>query len=93
MLRPRGRAKVLADAAAGKSAHLMLDAHEEEKRHRLRAARHPARPRLRQSPLGPVDSPRHHVTDRASVEDDGGLAILAVLHYYAQIPQADRPRA
>ena len=27
------------------------------------------------------------------VEDDGGLGILAVLHYYAQIPQANRPKS
>jgi hypothetical protein len=27
------------------------------------------------------------------VEDDGGLGILAVLHYYAQIPQSERPKS
>ena len=34
-----------------------------------------------------------HVDGPSIVEDDGGLAILSVLHYYAQIPQAQRPKS
>src|SRR5207237_1942290 len=34
-----------------------------------------------------------HVDGPSIVEDDGALGILAVLHYYTQIPQAQRPKS
>jgi hypothetical protein len=84
--------KVLADAAAGKNAHLVLDAHEEEN-----ATAYELLATLPGRDYGkPQDQAillATHVDGPSVVEDDGGLAILAVLHYYAQIPQAERPRS
>jgi hypothetical protein len=85
-------AKVLADAAAGKSAKLVLDAHEEENA--------TAYETIATLPGRNYGTPNDqsillctHLDGPSIVEDDGGLAMLSVLHYYAQIPQADRPKS
>ena len=85
-------AKVLADAAAGMSAHLVLDAHEEENATAYELlATLPGRDYG--SPSDQAILLATHLDGPSVVEDDGGLAILAVLHYYAQLPQAERPRS
>lgn len=85
-------AKLLADAAAGKSAHLVLDAREEQN-----ATAYELLATLPGRDYGtPSDESillATHLDGPSVVEDDGGLAILAVLHYYAQLPQAERPRS
>jgi hypothetical protein len=85
-------AKVLADAAAGKTAKLVLDAREEENATAFEVvATLPGRnygTATDQSILLAT-----HVDGPSLVEDDGGLGILAVLHYYASIPQAERPKS
>ena len=82
-------AKVLADAAAGKSAKLVLDAHEE-----TNATAYEVVATLPGKNYGtPNDESlllATHVDGPSLVEDDGGLGILAVLHYYAKIPQNER---
>ncbi|HEX3486694.1 MAG TPA: hypothetical protein VHT51_16665 [Micropepsaceae bacterium] len=85
-------AKVLADAAAGKTAKLVLDAHEEESANAFETvAVLPGRN------FGTPDDQSvllaTHVDGPSIVEDDGGLAILSVLHYYAGIPQRERPKS
>ena len=85
-------ASVLADAAAGKTAKLVLDAHEEANANAYEiVATLPGRdygtPRDQSLLLAT------HVDGPSIVEDDGGLAILSVLRYYAQIPQAERPKS
>lgn len=85
-------AKVLADAAAGKTAKLVLDAHEEENANAFESvATLPGR--NFGTPNDQAILLATHVDGPSIVEDDGGLAILAVLHYYAQIPQANRPKS
>jgi hypothetical protein len=85
-------AKVLTDAAAGKTAKLVLDAHEEEN-----ATAYETIATLPGKNYGtPGDQAIllcTHLDGPSIVEDDGGLAMLTVLHYYAQIPQADRPKS
>jgi hypothetical protein len=85
-------AKVLADAAAGKTAKLVLDAYEEENASAFETVatlpgRNFGKPEDQSVLLAT------HVDGPSIVEDDGGLGILAVLHYYAQIPQANRPKS
>jgi hypothetical protein len=81
--------KVLADAAAGKTALLTLNAHEEEN-----ASAYETVAVLPGKDFGkPGDQSillATHVDGPSIVEDDGALAILSVLHYYARIPQAER---
>jgi hypothetical protein len=85
-------AKVLADAAAGKTAKLILDAHEEENANAFETvATLPGR-----NFATPDDQSvllATHVDGPSIVEDDGALGILAVLHYYAQLPQAERRKS
>jgi hypothetical protein len=82
-------AKVLADAAAGRSATLLLNAHEEENAQAFETVAV-----LPGKDFGkPGDQSillATHVDGPSIVEDDGALAILSVLHYYARIPQAER---
>src|SRR6476646_7737872 len=85
-------AKVLADAAAGKTAKLVLDAHEEENANAFETvATLPGR--NFGMPNDQAILLATHVDGPSIVEDDGGLGILAVLHYYARVPQADRPKS
>jgi hypothetical protein len=81
--------KVLADAAAGRSGTLLLNAHEEEN-----AEAYETVAVLPGRDFGkPADQSillATHVDGPSIVEDDGALAILSVLHYYARIPQAER---
>ena len=82
-------AKVLADAASGKTAKLTLDAHEEEN-----ATAYETVATLPGKNYGtPNDEAillATHVDGPSIVEDDGSLGILAVLRYYAKIPQTER---
>jgi hypothetical protein len=85
-------AKVLADAAAGKSGKLVLDAHEEENAGAFEI--------IATLPGRNFGTPNDqsillatHVDGPSIVEDDGALGILAVLHYYARIPQNERPKS
>jgi hypothetical protein len=85
-------ARVLADAAAGKMAKLVLDAHEEENANAYETvATLPGRN------FGTAaDSAillATHVDGPSIVEDNGALGILSVLHYYAQIPRDQRPKS
>src|SRR5258705_13257946 len=82
-------AKVWADAASGKTAKLILDAHEEKNA--------PAYETVATLPGKNYGTPNDeaillatHVDGPSIVEDDGSLGILAVLRYYAKIPQAER---
>ncbi|HYK79113.1 MAG TPA: hypothetical protein VEU95_05760 [Micropepsaceae bacterium] len=85
-------AKVLADAAAGKTAKLILDAHEEENANAFETvATLPGR--NFGTPNDQSILLATHVDGPSIVEDDGGLGILAVLHYYAKLPQAERPKS
>jgi hypothetical protein len=85
-------AKVLADAAAGKTAKLILDAHEEENANAFETvATLPGR--NFGTPNDQAILLATHVDGPSIVEDDGGLGILAVLHYYARVPQAERPKS
>ena len=85
-------AKVLADAASGKTAKLVLDAHEEQN-----ASAYETIAVLPGRNFGtPQDQSillATHVDGPSIVEDDGALGILAVLHYYAQLPEAERPKS
>jgi hypothetical protein len=82
-------AKVLTDAASGKTAKLVLDAHEEEN-----ATAYETVATLPGKNYGTANDEAillaTHVDGPSIVEDDGSLAILAVLRYYAKIPQAER---
>jgi hypothetical protein len=85
-------AKVLADAAAGKTAKLVLDAHQEENAKAFETVavlpgKNFGTPNDRSILLAT------HIDGPSIVEDDGGLAILSVLHYYAQIPQREREKS
>ena len=85
-------AKVLADAAAGKTAKLVLDAHEEENAGAYEVvATLPGRNYGTEKDQAILLAT--HVDGPSLVEDDGGLGILSVLHYYSQVPQADRPKS
>jgi hypothetical protein len=85
-------AQVLADAAAGKTAKLVLDAHEEENANAFETvATLPGR--NFGTPNDQAILLATHVDGPSIVEDDGALGILAVLHYYARVPQAERPKS
>jgi len=85
-------AKVLADAAAGKTAKLILDAHEEENANAFETvATLPGR--NFGTPKDQAILLATHVDGPSIVEDDGGLGILSVLHYYTRVPQAERPKS
>jgi hypothetical protein len=85
-------AKVLRDAAAGRTAKLILDAHEEEN-----ATAYEVVATLPGRNFGtPKDQSlllATHVDGPSIVEDDGALGILAILHYYEQVPQRERPKS
>jgi hypothetical protein len=92
MLDKNTGAQVLADAAAGKTGKLVLDAHEEENATAYETiATLPGRNYGTQSDQAILLCT--HIDGPSVIEDDGGLAILSVLHYYAQIPQAERPKS
>jgi hypothetical protein len=84
--------KVLADAGAGKSATLVLDAHQEEN-----ATAYEIVATLPGRNYGTANDEAillaTHVDGPSLAEDNGGLGILAVLNYYAKIPQAQRPKS
>lgn len=84
--------KVLHDAAAGKTATLVLDAHEDDNAKAYET--------IAVLPGRNYGSPKDqsillatHVDGPSIVEDDGALGILSVLHYYARIPQTERPKS
>jgi hypothetical protein len=85
-------AKVLRDAAAGKMATLVLDAHEEKN-----AAAYETVATLPGRNYGtPKDQAillATHVDGPSIIEDDGALGILALLRHYAAIPQDQRPKS
>jgi len=84
--------KVLADAAAGKTATLILDAHQEENATAFETvATLPGR--NYGTPNDEAILIATHVDGPSLAEDNGGLGILAVLNYYAKIPQAERPKS
>jgi hypothetical protein len=84
--------KVLADAATGKTATLILDAHQEENATAYEiVATLPGR--NHGTPSDEAILLATHVDGPSIVEDNGGLGILAVLNYYAKIPQAERPKS
>ncbi len=84
--------KVLRDAAAGKTATVRLDAHEEEN-----AAAYETVATLPGRNYGrPNDQAillATHVDGPSIVEDDGAFGILALLRHYAAIPQDQRPKS
>ena len=84
--------RVLDDAALGRTAKLVLDAHEE-----ANADAYETVATLPGKDFGTPDDRAillaTHVDGPSIVEDDGGLAILSVLHYYAQIPREQRPKS
>lgn len=85
-------AKVLRDAAAGKTATLVLDAHEEDNATAYETvATLPGR--NYGTPKDQAILLATHVDGPSIVEDDGGLAILALLRHYAAIPQDQRPKS
>jgi hypothetical protein len=84
--------KVLADAAAGKTATLVLDAHQEENATAFEiVATLPGR--NHGTPNDEAILLATHVDGPSIAEDNGGLGILAVLNYYAKIPRAERPKS
>jgi hypothetical protein len=84
--------KVLADAAAQKTATLVLDAHQEENATAFEiVATLPGR--NHGTPNDEAILLATHVDGPSIVEDNGGLGILAVLNYYAKIPRAERPKS
>lgn len=84
--------KVVADAAAGKTATLILDAHQEENATAFEiVATLPGR--NYGTPNDEAVLLATHVDGPSIAEDNGGLGILAVLNYYAKIPQGQRPKS
>jgi hypothetical protein len=84
-------AKVLADAAAGATATLVLNANVEKN-----AAPYQLVGYLPGKDYG-TDKDQQvllvtHTDGMSVVEDDGALGIMATLKYYSQIPQSQRPR-
>lgn len=83
--------KLLRDAAAGKTATLTLDAHEEQN-----ATAYETVATLPGRNYGTAKDQAillaTHVDGPSIVEDDGALAIMAVLHHFADIPQTERPK-
>lgn len=90
MLDRNAGAKVLADAAAGKTATVKLVATTVDSRPAQLVAYLPGRN------YGKADDQKvlmiTHTDGMSNVEDNGSLGILGVLKYFAQIPQAQRPR-
>lgn len=85
-------AKVLADAAAGRNAKLVLDAHQEQNATAYETvATLPGR--NYGTPNDQAVLLATHIDGPSIVEDDGALGILAVLHYYAKIPREQRPKS
>lgn len=83
---------VLADAASGKTAKLVLDAHQEENATAFEiVATLPGR--AYGTPADQAILLATHVDGPSIVEDNGALGILAVLHYYAKIPRQDRSKS
>lgn len=84
--------KVLSDAASGKTAKLVLDAHQEEN-----ATAYEIVATLPGRDYGTAKDQAillaTHVDGPSIVEDNGALGILAVLNYYAKIPRAERPKS
>lgn len=85
-------AKVLRDAASGKMATLVLNAHEEEN-----AAAYETVAALPGRNYGTAKDQAillaTHVDGPSIIEDDGALGILALLRHYAAIPQEQRPKS
>lgn len=83
-------AKVLADAAAGKTATVTLNATVTDTRPAQLIAYLPGRN------YGKANDQKilmiTHTEGQSNVEDNGSLGILAVLKYFSQIPQAQRAR-
>lgn len=85
-------AKVLRDAAAGKTATLRLDAHEEENASAYETvATLPGR--NYGTPKDQAILLATHVDGPSIVEDDGAFGILALLRHYAAIPQDRRSKS
>ena len=83
-------AKVVADASAGKTATVVLDATTTATRPAQIVAYLPGRNYGK-----PTDQKLlliTHTEGPSNVEDNGSLGIMGVLKYYSQIPQAQRPR-
>ncbi|RYZ26272.1 MAG: hypothetical protein EOP01_09250, partial [Propionibacteriaceae bacterium] len=82
--------KVLADAAAGKTAKVVLNSTVKDTRPAQIVAYLPGRN------YGKDNDQKllmvTHTEGQSNVEDNGSLGILAVLSYYSKIPQAERPR-
>jgi len=82
--------KVLADAAAGKTATVVLNATVKDTRPAQVIAYLPGKN------YGKANDQKllmvTHTEGQSNVEDNGSLGIMGVLHYYSKIPQADRPR-
>ncbi|MFG5410278.1 hypothetical protein ABXN37_22005 [Piscinibacter sakaiensis] len=82
--------KVLADAAAGKTATVTLNATVKDTRPAQLIAYLPGKN------YGKANDQKllmvTHTEGQSNVEDNGSLGIMGVLHYYAKIPQAQRPR-
>lgn len=83
-------AKVLADAAAGKTATVTLNATVKDTRPAQLVAYLPGRN------YGKDNDQKllmvTHTEGQSNVEDNGSLGILAVVSYWAKVPQAQRPR-
>jgi hypothetical protein len=81
--------KLLRGAAAGKTATLTLDAHEEQNANAYETvATLPGRNYGTAKDQAILLAT--HVDGPSIVEDDGALAIMAVLHHFADIPQTER---
>ncbi len=84
--------KVLRDAIEGKMATLTLDAHEEQN-----ATAYETVATLPGRNFGTAKDQAillaTHVDGPSIVEDDGALAIMAVLHHFADTPQTERSRS
>lgn len=82
--------KVLADATSGKTATVKLTATVKDTRPAQIVAYLPGKN------YGKTNDQKllmvTHTEGQSNVEDNGSLGILGVLHYYAKIPQAQRPR-
>jgi hypothetical protein len=84
--------KVVRDAATGKMATLILDAHEEEHANAYETvATLPGR--NYGTPEDQAILLATHVDGPSIIEDDGALGILALLRHYAAIPQDQRPKS
>jgi hypothetical protein len=83
-------AKVLTDAQAGKMATLKLMARFQQDKGRALIGYLPGRH------YGTGEDQQimlaTHTDAMSLVEEDGGLGMLAILHYFSKIPRSDRPR-